>query len=343
MNGFDEKTEILTESGWKSYIEISSEDNFATLNISSNKIEFQKSNNIYIHDYSGEMFYVKSQGVDMIVTSNHRLYFKHFSKSYKIGKADSINLEAKSRITFRASGTMNNKEYDKITDDELRICAWIHTDGHINKKSKLPSYSIYQRKSKVHLITEILEKLEYKYSIKYRDRDIKSICGKTLKKKPDISCHITILRGKMAKSQKGEFHRLDSLISQKYVLPKWVYELSDRQFTIFLSSLIDGDGSRHPYHPETSWMLYGMKNFLDQVHMACVIHGYRSSISEYRKNTWRLNINKTDVICVDPKNRNKIEEYNGKVFCVTVPNSTVIVRRNGKVHISGSCLNENVN
>lgn len=332
---FDKETEILTSDGWKNKDEISTSDSFATLNTITNRIEFQKSEKIHKYNYDGEMIGVSSLGVDMLVTNKHRLYLKYGAK-YKIMKADELNPKSK-RVTFRVSGTQNNPEIQNITDDEIRICAWIHTDGSIKKTdgANLPIYILYQRKSKVHLITEILDRLGYKYSCYERDRRISQICGKTLKKPNDISCQLIIQRGRVKSKKVGMPHRLDELLKDKYTLPEWVYKLSNRQFDIWLSSIIDGDGCRHT---KDSVALYGMKTFLDQVQHACILHGYRATISEYRPNTFRLNIFKTDCAVVDKfYSKYRKEWYKGEVFCVTVPNGTVIVRRNGKVHVSGNC------
>jgi predicted phosphodiesterase len=333
---FDSQTEILTKDGWKYNHQISEKDLFATYNDIRNQVEYHKAEKIHKLHYEGEMFKLTSQGIDMLVTPEHRLYFKYGSPKgegfYRIEKAKNINKSSK-RVSFKVSASQNNKEYSGITDDEIRICAWLHTDGSVKLKEKnKPAYHFFQRKSKVKLITDILDRLKYKYSTSERERTIEQICGKKLKNKNENSFSLRILRGRL----KG--HRLDELIKNKYKLSEWVNKLSDRQFDVFLSSLIDGDGSRHIKNPNTSWMLYGIKPFLDQVHSECVLHGYRSSITEYRPGTYRLNIFKTDAICIDGfKSKNSMEYYNGDVFCVTVPNGKVFVRRNGKVHVSGNC------
>ena len=44
-----------------------------------------------------------------------------------------------------------------------------------------------------------------------------------------------------------------------------------------------------------------------------------------------------DMVPVTGKNLKTITDYNGKVYCVTVPTGNIIVRRNGKVTVCGNC------
>lgn len=339
---FDTQTEILTKDGWKKYDEISYNDYFATFKSETSEIEYHKAEKIHILDYKGKMFKVDTRSIDMLVTPDHRLYMKYGSKNsdygnFNVVKAREVN-SSSPRVSFMSAGIVNNPEFKDVTDDEIRLCAWIHTDGSVKKDdsvNKNPAYLLYQRKSKVHMITDILNRLGYDYSIKTRNRVIKQICGRDLVKENDASCTIIIRRGR---NRNNNHHRLDDLIKDKYILPEWLHKLSQRQFDIFLHSLIDGDGSRH-VHSKHSSMIYGVKKMLDQIQAHLVVRGYRSSLSKYRKSDYRLNIlHSKNYVDIDKfKKVNEWVDYDGKVFCVTVPNGLVLVRRNGKVHVSGNC------
>lgn len=332
---FDDKTEILTDSGFKGMKEISDSDKFATLNTEANQIEFHLAEKVHKLAYNGDMFKISTRGTDMMVTQDHRLYLRYSNNTnnYGIVKASEIN-RAVSRVTFRASGLLNNPEYTELTDDEIRICAWLHTDGSVfNRVGFSTKYILYQRPEKVHLITDVLDRLGYKYSFKIRNKPVTSIAGKELKNPSKPACVINILRGRGKNTVRL---RLDDIIKERNNLMPWISKLSKRQFDIFLGCVTDANGHRRD--DGDCIALDGMKTFLDQMQAQCVVQGYRCSMSEYRKGTFRLNIVETDSICVDSfKDNHSFEPYEGEVFCVTVPNGTVVVRRNGKVHISGNC------
>lgn len=71
---YDEQTEILTIDGWKNYKQISMEDSFATINPETHELEYQKPTDIVKKPYNGPMIKIKSNQVDLFVTPNHRMW-----------------------------------------------------------------------------------------------------------------------------------------------------------------------------------------------------------------------------------------------------------------------------
>jgi hypothetical protein len=236
-----------------------------------------------------------------------------------------VKLDESRKVQY-CSGVNNRGDYP-ISDYMIKLIAWIITDGSTDHKNG--NIRLYQRKEKLHLITNILDSLGIKYNINCRNRNITSICGVDLKNKPKESCEIYISR--------KESTAIYELIADKYLLPNWVYLLSERQVDIFINSMVDGDGSRKK-ECVSCLMLYGTKKLLDQVQHLLVLNGYRASISTYRGNQYRLNITKTNFIHLGriSKYVTKVN-YSGKVWDFTVPNDTLVVRRGGKVSITGNC------
>ena len=78
---YDEETEILTNQGWKFIKNISEKEVVATLNSSKNKLEFQKINKKISYDYNGEMFKIKNNRIDLLVTPKHHRHNPKYSQS----------------------------------------------------------------------------------------------------------------------------------------------------------------------------------------------------------------------------------------------------------------------
>jgi len=116
-------------------------------------------------------------------------------------------------------------------------------------------------------------------------------------------------------------------------MPTWVFNLSERQFEIFLETCIDFSGSRRK---NRSLVLYGKKAFLDDIQRACLQNGYRTILIEYKSNCYKLNIKKNLYKMFISKKHITNVNYIGNVWCVTTKYDTVIVRRNGKVSITGN-------
>lgn len=346
---FDSETEVLTSSGWKKHTEIDDNTMFATYNIDDKRIEYQSPSKIHEYQHDGEMVKIKTSLTDILTTTNHRYLFMNGGHNqgygkYKIEEWSKINKNI-SRMSLLCSSSKGSQDNENYSDDEIAISAWLHTDGSITRRDGANNqYTIYQRESNANKIDKLLSRSGVVFSKKVRSRDIKNICGKVLLNKPENSVEFKILRGRNGGTAAvaNRLIRVDDLIGEKNKLPNWWYNLSDRQFKILLDVIIDADGSRHKSAPETSLCVYKSYEFLSQLQHLCVIHKHRSSLVEYKKNAWRLNVTPKEFITIDEfKDSYEIVNYNGKVWCATVPNGTLIVRRNGKVHFSGNCRWEN--
>lgn len=325
---YDEKTEVLTEFGWIKGVDLKEGIAVATMNLKTENIEYQVPDNIILKDYNGEMIkFTTPNYIDLLVTPNHRIVFKEKErkkKGYKIKEAYKINQGYK----YFPVGTINNFNDYNIVDEELKLLAWIASDGSVLKNNK---FVIYQSKIKnVSLIKNILSNLNIDYKESKRDRNITHIQGKELLIKPLPSY---------------EFYFSYIFIEEyldKYKLPSFLNKLSKRQFDIFISSYIDGDGSvkknKKTGEVKNGKMIYGTKEIIDQLQSLCIQYGYSATISVYRETQYRLNINKNIEKGIFLNKSVSIEEYTGKVWCVSVPNTTVVVRRNGKPSIQGNCL-----
>jgi len=75
LSCYDIETEILTENGWKKFPRVVYNDKIYTLNLQTNKIEFQNPTKIHAYNYKGKMYKLKTKRVDLFVTPNHKLLF----------------------------------------------------------------------------------------------------------------------------------------------------------------------------------------------------------------------------------------------------------------------------
>jgi len=73
LSCYDEETEVLTLAGWKPFSLITYADQICTLNPGKNLIEFQLPINIVAGFYAGLMYALRTKRVNLLVTPNHRL------------------------------------------------------------------------------------------------------------------------------------------------------------------------------------------------------------------------------------------------------------------------------
>ncbi|GEM_PF-1343205 len=317
----DDKTEALTQDGWKTYDQLNKEDEFLTIDKDGN-YSWQKASKIIIDDYDGQLNRLKSRGIDMLVTDNHKIALRgrRNRKLERVKASEVVKTKPFDYKEFIMASHNTKKDYP-LKDCWLRLIAWIMTDGWISKTS----CGISQRTEKVHLPRQVLEECQASYSERERLRDTTMIGEKVLKLvKPSIDFNIHAeTRNKIA----------DLLDNGKYQMPSWVYKLSKRQFDIFFNSLIDGDGSRKG---KNSGCFYQKsKELIDELQALCVMNGYRTSIYRYRDNQYRLNWCERDGLR-GVKTKISKEYYKGKIWDITVPNHIFLVRRNNKAYFTGN-------
>lgn len=79
----DGETEIYTTNGWKYIKDISDNEEIYTLNIETNNIEPEIIEKKVVLDYSGIMYHIHDEHMDMLLTPNHNMLFfngkKHLS------------------------------------------------------------------------------------------------------------------------------------------------------------------------------------------------------------------------------------------------------------------------
>lgn len=69
---YDEKTEVLTEGGWKLFKDLTTKERVFTL-ADDNSIQLHIPDKLFKYDYDGEMIHFKAKSLDLLVTPNHNM------------------------------------------------------------------------------------------------------------------------------------------------------------------------------------------------------------------------------------------------------------------------------
>jgi len=318
----DDKTELLTKRGWINYKDIRKNDKVLSFNPNKEKGQWVNIDHILIKPFSGFLNRINSTVIDLLATNDHKLFVKNrLTNKYEYVK---INELSKKRYLIPVQADMDYKGIN-ISNDMLRLVSWILTDGSINKRGYI---SIYQSEAKAYKVRNLLNKLNISFGEYGRNRDIKEICNVALK---------TVQKQYTFAIRAEDSRKLLKILDRQKKLPTWVNRLSKKQFRVFLDGLIEGDGSRHKSSPETSLMLYGKQNFLEEVQLQCILHDVCASLSTYRETQHRLNITYRKFFNFEYKGNNITKEYyNGDIWDLTVPNHNFMIRRGGKCHFTGN-------
>lgn len=323
----DKETELLTKRGWLNYKNINKDDKVLSIN-ENGKSVWTNINNIILKK-SEYIYKYHNTAIDLAITKNHRI--AHYKRNWRSNKLfenliysdiEKINQD----IAIPSSKPNINKNF-KINEDLIKLLGWILTDGGFNKSN----FVIYQSKPEgIKKIKDILNNLNFKYSLNFRKRYIKEICGK--KVKTQLEQGIFIIKAEHTKI-------LYKFIKENKIVNKELFnKFSASQLKILLISMMDGDGSWYKKSYKCG-ALNGSKQFLDWVQTLCVQSGIRSSLVEYRKNNFRLNLafNYDNIEIRSFKSKINKTIYNDIVWCLSVPYTNFMVRRNGKAYFTGNC------
>lgn len=302
---FDYSTEVLTECGFKQCNDITKRDKIATVNMDTGLLQYQEYS--LKHEYEGlyDMYSFNGKSLNFNITDGHRfLYSKHKNTKLMIDKIKDV----RGNIAVPLNCTNNKVDYP-IGDDQLRLYLHITTDGSFENNDLVRFHFRKERK-----ISE-LRKLLTRLNIPFSDNLQKSGTTK-------INFHLPeFLKGFKIKP-------LDRELCLK---------LSLRQVKILVDTYEITDGCKSG---KNSWQFATSKeceaNLLQEV---LVTSGYCCNLLKRQVGKYTgyvLSVNTRQQSHVHASKFLKVTDV-VKVWCLSVPNGTLIVRRNGKVHVTGNC------
>lgn len=344
---YDDQTEVLTNNGWKLFKDVLPDDEICTLS-SESEIEYHKPIQSFIYDYDGELIHFKSLKSDLMVTPNHRMLYadKHNHKhgfvnaeDYSITKhpipnkgtwrggkysASIFELPAiKSEWKSGNYGSNQIKKWDAIAIDMITwvkfLGLWL-SEGSVDNINNATThgYRVTISQTKEHnlkYIEEILNSMPFKWV--YDGKDF-IICNKQL----------------------WTYMKQFGKQKDRYV-PTYVKDLGADYIAAFLDALWLGDGSVHKTSGQSVYYTTS-KQLADDVQELLVKAGYQASMHQRKPRISKIGdrtVN-SSMICYEVSVRfsaytylnDKISKrvpYRGKVYCLEVPNNTMMVRRNG--------------
>jgi calcineurin-like phosphoesterase family protein len=323
------KTRLLTLSGYKYYNELSCGDIIPTVNLKTGKVEYNPINDIYIYKNVEELYVASSRSGRMELTNHHvvinQLGTTGSSDYWKKQLAENL---WGSKTQFRVPVCFSSCSKYKISDDNLKLIAWIMTDGSILSSNKLLIYQ--SKKNYVIEIENLLNRLNIKFSKKIKNRKIKYICGKVIKSSlPQCVISLDINQSRLFLKEVG--------LSNKYKIPEILWNLSDKQFDTFLIELIKGDGTFKKEKENGTLVLWGKYDILMQIMGLCVTHNRHANIcKQTNTSNYYLTIRKNNSGKQFDSSKLTIEKYNDIVWCVNVNNNVIFVELNGKSFVTGN-------
>lgn len=371
---FTESAEILTKDGWKNIKDITMEDEVATLK-DGEYLEYNRPTDIIHYHYEGKMYKLVNRGLDILVTPNHNLYVSKGSY-FKNGEKRCHPFELTTPDTYFGQDKRFKKDvkWDGKTPEEFFVIPATEKIVKVNRKSK--PYTRIDHYSEVRIEMKpflkflgfyVAEGFTYKTTINiahnpYTETELaKSLISNmgfiphTNKpnsfkyfSQPLLREWITNNCGRGAENKK---------------VPSFIKELDKESIRLFLEYLYIGDG----HQAKTSNILTTTsKQLSDDVcelilkcgdtfrvrirdrHKTSIIKESGHKIIS-KKPSYEINWMKNKEVEIETSKvrhgliKNFTEEwvdYDGEVYCCTVPNHIIYVRQNGKGYWCGNCYRD---
>ena len=341
-NCYDYSTEILTQSGWKHINQINqSSDLVAVFNPEEDSIKYELPESWYVADYAGEMVKIASKGVNLLVTPEHTLWVKHLSgtvggKRYKYPFSKRPAQEREWNDSWVSQGGItgwrgvavpleilasDRKPAITVTPDVLwaEFFGWYISEGCADDARITISQSLMVNPDKYARIKELIKLLGFEPSC--RDNMIR------FGSKP-LEVFLNEEFGRGAKNKK---------------LPPWLKNWPKDLLEVFIQAAMLGDGY---WESETSGRYSSTSDTLiDDMQEICFKVGYSTKAckrftsavkgTQYVGTARNLNISKKHLRSLSKSTR---EFYSGVIWCPTVSTGLIVVRREGRVIISGNTL-----
>ena len=334
---FTPDVEILTEKGFIRFDKLKNEK-VAQFNSTSNNISFIEPIRKIQYKYEGEIYNISTRdSIDVSVTPNHDFLINNkkvktkdivYSNEYKInvagygiGESKKLTQYEKLAIAFQADGSLHHEYIDneKISPSiESRI-------GFIPKKGQCSILFSFSKERKIKQLIADFKSLNIK--------ELKKQYSKRKNTKPRRRFIISqVDRNKISK-------KLSDIFDLK--------DFSVKKARDFIEYMVIWDG--HINSKANYYYSSAIKENADFIQAVAILAGYKAKISvqvDNRKKSYSdiyrvfISKNKNQITTQCIKNNINTEHYSGDIYCVEVPDSNIIVRKNGKAIVIGNCHRE---
>lgn len=356
---YDSKTRVLTKNGFKFFKDATYEDEIFTLNKPLNRMEYQKPTLIHCYDYKGQMVNFNGESINLLVTPKHGVlvagvHTKTSMRAFHLVDAQKL-LDKKDytysmlragkiwRGCFKDSngihfhrGNPKTVSIHKVRDKSNAKClrnvarfsldsfasllGWFLAEGN-PYKSCSPSAGYTQ----------------YRVDIaNTSDSNLSEIASlvKAIGFAP-VMCNGRSKRVSFS-SKQFFFFLLQFGKSHDKFIPECLKNLPQSYLRLLFNTMMKGDGGQRGDVYNTV-----SRKLAEDVAEVGLKLGYGVSITflpdEGTQGIYHVNFTRKKKT---PRlRRPTLEDYDGKVYCVTVPNHIILVERDGKTCWSGNSFN----
>lgn len=322
---YDEQTEVLTSTGWKRWPDVTGHESFATLS-ADGTIEFQRAVHHISRRYDGPMVRLAMAHLDLLVTPDHRMWARRrrqpHRERWELVPARDF-LAASHRVALGGGSWLPSTPLD-FPPAWFALLGFFIGDGH--STGSTPVFRLrkereisFLRRTAAEAGFDLVQKADRFYL--HADEDFRLFAKK---------CYD---------------------VDRAKVIPGEVLECGTDSLRALLDGLWHSDGSvsatgKMTYSTTSERLAGQIQEVALKTGAAAVVSPHpfdgdashlgteqRWSVTLFRDRNARPRVGWTSA---DRRRQVTVVPYRGRIYCVTVPNGTLYVRRNGKPVWSGN-------
>ena len=358
---FDEETEVLTRRGWMRFAELEDRDEVLTKNPRSGAAEYQRPLAYHRYAYQGEMYRVEGRDISFLVTPEHRQFGRFMLPSRRLGPYEFVRTDDIGRRIFAIDGTAEGwrGEYpDAVVLPEVQysqrlanavgehgtrtttiaarplagrdrmgalaqLCAYYATEGSLSRQ-KGAGQGIVIYGDHVASVVALCKAMGLPHSI-WTD--------------PRNGVERVIIGG--GTQWRTFFEEECGHGSPNKKLPRWVLDLPTEELREIWNILVRTDG--HTYASGRQILVTTSPELAGQCQEILCKLGFKSSMIRQGESqgtnypTYVVSRKSSRPVLINRRAPLERVPYDGSVYCLSVGNGTLFVRRNGRPHFSGNC------
>ena len=340
---YSDDTEVLTRRGWVKFAQIQEDDEFATRNPKTNAFEWQQATYFHQARHDGPMYHFTSRALDLLVTPNHRMLVTSKPRGVDAERRPSGEVIIDAETLAHANGDVpripvtttweapdlrefiipsagpRSKEIRLSGDDFAALMGMYLAEGHTDSRgSRDGSY----------MGTVVISQDPHsKGFVEYRD-----LLGRVFGKEPYHTGRGFLIA---SKSLATYLHGFGNAWEKS--VPTEVLDMSARQLEIFLHYYWLGDGwtgknGQRCIVTASGAMAGAFQEIAVKVGMSASVHRRRGSKDRDRFDVAFRKAKSNKIM------QTEVADYSGDVYCVSVPNEVLLVRRAGKTAWCGNTI-----
>ena len=314
---FDESTEVLAKIGGSAPEFMSFEKVFALdalvaqYNVETEDVSFVEPLEKIVNDGEHNMVVFEKDKLSLSVTDKHRMLVdKRTTGGVYVPEVWSADTFLGDYVQCRIRQTGTYEEGQTWQATEICLAVWFASDGY--KQGDKVIFK-FRKNRKVEALKALLDALGICYSFKKYDNDVV----------------ISFIQPSWVDDC------YDELGNKK--LPNEAMFMDNETYRCVKQALLESDGCLANFEFNNT-----SKVFAEQVQVLAHLHGDSMNLRYYgggsKKRLYKSKFKESQHISLR-RDKDTFEEdlLIGKVYCVSVPSTFLMVRRNGVVHISGNC------